>query len=111
MGAVTGYGEIILRLLREYAAIKPAVGDIEVELVCDVEGGHYELMQCGWIGMRRIHGSVIHIDVKDDKVWIQHDGTSDNVAQRLIAAGIPQDHIVLGFHAPYKRPLTAFATG
>jgi hypothetical protein len=110
MGAITNYAEIIKRLLRSYAEIKPSVGDIEVELIFDDERGHYELMQCGWIAMRRIHGSVIHIDIKDDKVWIQHDGTNEHIAQRLIAEGIPQDHIVLGFHAPYKRPLTAFAT-
>ncbi len=111
MGTVTDYVAIVKRLLQGYAAIKPSVGDVEVELICDDEHGHYELMQCGWIGLRRVHGSVIHIDIRDDKVWIQHDGTNEHIAQRLIAEGIPQDHIVLGFHAPYKRPLTAFATG
>ena len=111
MGAMTDYAEIIKRLLRGYAAIKPSVGEVEVELVFDDERRHYELMQCGWIGLRRVHGSVIHIDIRGDKVWIQHDGTNEQIAQRLIAEGIPQDHIVLGFHAPYKRPLTAFATG
>jgi len=111
MGAMTNEVDIIKRLLREYAAIKPSLGDIEVELVFDDERGHYELMQCGWIGMRRVHGSVVHIDVRGDKVWIQHDGTNDHVAQRLMAEGIPQQRIVLGFHAPYKRPLTDFAVG
>lgn len=111
MDAVTRYPEIIKRLLSEYAAIKPAVGEVEVELVFDDERQHYELMQCGWIGLKRIHGSVVHIDIKGDKVWIQHDGTNDRVAERLVADGIPRDHIVLGFHAPYKRPLTPFATG
>ena len=111
MGAMTNEVDIIKRLLREYAAIKPSLGDIEVELVFDDERGHYELMQCGWIGMRRVHGSVVHIDVRGDKGWIQHDGTNDHVAQRLMAEGIPQQRIVLGFHAPYKRPLTDFAVG
>jgi len=111
MGTVTDYVAIVKRLLHGYAAIKPSVGDVEVELISDDEHGHYELMQCGWIGLRRVHGSVIHIDIRDDKVWIQHDGTNEHIAQRLIEEGIPQDPIVLGFHAPYKRPLTAFATG
>jgi hypothetical protein len=111
MGALMDYAEIVKRILRGYAGIKPSVGEVEVELICDDEGGHYELMQCGWIGPRRIHGSVIHIDIRGDKVWIQHDGTNEHIAQRLMDQGIPQDHIVLGFHAPYQRPLTAFATG
>lgn len=111
MGAMMDYVAIIKRMLSGYADIKPAVGDIDVEMICDDERGHYELMQCGWIGMRRIHGSVIHIDIKGDKVWIQHDGTNERIADRLVAEGIPKDHIVLGFHAPYKRPLTDFAVG
>jgi hypothetical protein len=111
MVAVKDYAEVVKRLLREYAAIKPSVGEIDVELICDDAGGHYELMQCGWIGMRRIHGSVVHIDIRGDKVWIQHDGTNDRIADRLVEAGVPQDHIVLGFHAPYKRGLTDYATG
>lgn len=111
MGAMTNDVEIIKSLLREYAGHKPSVGDIDVELVFDDERGHYELVQCGWIDLKRVHGSVVHIDVRGDKVWIQHDGTSDRVAQRLVDAGIPRERIVLGFHAPYKRPLTDFAVG
>jgi len=111
MDAVKGYAGIVKDLLRGYSKIKPSVGEVETELVCDDEGGHYELMQCGWIGLRRVHGSVIHIDIRDGKVWIQHDGTNEHIAERLVERGIPRDHIVLGFHAPYKRPLTAFATG
>jgi hypothetical protein len=111
MAAVTEYTGIIKRLLSGYAEVKPSVGEIEVELIFDDERRHYELMQSGWIGLHRVHGSVIHIDLRDDKVWIQHDGTREHVAERLMEAGIPQDHIVLGFHAPYKRPLTPFATG
>ncbi len=102
---------IIKRILEGFASVKPAVGDVEVELVCDDERGHYELMQCGWMGMRRVHGSVIHIDLRGDKVWIQHDGTNAHVAEQLVEAGIPRERIVLGFHAPYKRGLTSFAVG
>jgi hypothetical protein len=111
MVAVTDYAQIIKRMLSGYAQIKPSVGEIDVELVFDDERRHYELMQCGWIGLHRVHGSVIHIDLRGDKVWIQHDGTNERIAQRLIDEGIPADHIVLGFHAPYKRPHTPFATG
>jgi hypothetical protein len=111
MVPVTEYPDVVKRLLRGYADIKPSVGEIDVELVFDDERRHYELMQCGWIGLHRVHGSVIHVDVRGDKVWIQHDGTNERIAERLMEQGIPQDHIVLGFHAPYKRPLTPFATG
>jgi hypothetical protein len=111
MVAISEYPEIIKRVLRPYASIKPSVGDVDVEFICDDAQGHYELMQCGWIDQRRVHGSVIHIDVRDDKVWIQHDGTNARIAEQLMEAGIPQRQIVLGFHSPRKRLLTEFATG
>jgi XisI protein len=35
--------------------------------------------------------------------------TEDGIAEELIAAGIPKQHIVLGFHEPEIRPHTGFA--
>ena len=53
---------------------------------------------------------MLHVDVKGGKVWIQHDGTEEGIADALVDAGIPKDHIVLAFHPLYKRPYTGFAT-
>ena len=58
-----------------------------------------------------MHGCVVHIDIKDGKVWLQYDGTSQPVADELIAAGVPQEDIVLAFHPAEVRPLTGFAVG
>jgi hypothetical protein len=52
---------------------------------------------------------VLHIDIIDGKIWIQHDGTTDGAAETLVAAGVPQEAIVLGFQPPERRKLTAFA--
>lgn len=43
------------------------------------------------------------------KLWIQHDGTEDGIANRLVELGVPKSDIVLAFHPPYKRPYTDFA--
>jgi XisI protein len=59
-------------------------------------------MHVGWDGVRRVHGCVVHIDIIDAKVWIQYDGTSSPVADALLAAGIPREAIVLGFHPPER---------
>ena len=53
----------------------------------------------------------INVDIKDKKIWIQRDGTEIGIANELIAAGVPKEDIVLGFHAPYKREFTDFAVG
>lgn len=105
------YREIVARVIRDYAAFKPSHGNIVTEAIIDAERDHYEVMHVGWDGPRRVHGSVVHIDIVDDKIWIQHDGTSRPVAEELVAAGIPRDHIVLGFHPPGVRRYTDYASG
>jgi hypothetical protein len=58
-----------------------------------------------------VHGSVIHIDLRGEKVWIQHDGTEAGVALELEAAGIPREQIVLAFQHPSRRKHTPYALG
>jgi hypothetical protein len=109
MDRLTEYRAIIKKILTEYAQFKPAHGEIETEVVFDEERDHYELVYIGWEGVKRIHGSVIHVDIRDGKVWIQHDGTESGIAEELVEAGIPRDQIVLGFHPPEIRRHTQFA--
>ena len=105
------YRLIVRKVIEEYAGYKPSHGQIESEAVVDCEHDHYEVMHVGWDGERRVHGCVIHIDIRGGKVWIQYDGTSRPVAEELLAAGIPREDIVLGFHPANLRRHTAFALG
>jgi XisI protein len=111
MDTLERYREIVRDVIREYASYKPSNGEIETEAIVDPEKDHYEVMHVGWDGPRRVHGSVIHIDIIGDKIWIQYDGTNRPVAEELVAAGIPREAIVLAFHPPFVRPHTGFATG
>ena len=111
MDRVERYREIVRQLVEEYARHVPSHGHIEAEAVVDREHDHYEVMHVGWDGHRRIHGSVVHIDIIGGKVWLQYDGTSRPVADELIEAGIPREDIVLAFHPAKVRPLTGFAVG
>lgn len=103
------YRRIIKRVISEYAAFDPSTHAVEAETVFDDERGHYELVYLGWENRRRVHGTVLHVDIRDGKIWIQHDGTQDGIADELLAAGVPHEHIVLGFHHPDKRKHTPFA--
>lgn len=111
MDKLDRYRQIVRELIEEYGRYKPSHGQIDTEVIVDPVKDHYELMHVGWDGVRRVHGSVVHIDIVDGKVWIQYDGTSRPVADELVAAGIPRDDIVLGFHPADVRPLTDFAVG
>ena len=99
------------RVFDDYASARPSHGEIESEVVVDEQKNHFELMHVGWDGARRVHGCVLHADLKDGKVWIQYDGTSEPLAEELHSAGIPKEDIVLAFHPRELRQHTAYAVG
>ena len=109
MEPVTEYRRIIRDLIGRYAKFAPAVGDVQIETIFDESNDHYELIYAGWHRQYRIHGSVLHIDIRGGKVWIQHDGTEDGVAEELVKAGIPRERIVLAFKPPEVRKYTDYA--
>ncbi|MCG8352010.1 MAG: XisI protein [Chloroflexales bacterium] len=111
MAKLDGYRHYIQQILEEYCQYQPAYGDVEMELIIDTERDHYQLMSVGWHNQRRIHGVLIHIDIRHGQIWIQHDGTEGGIANELVKLGVPKEDIVLAFHAPYKRPYTGFGTG
>ena len=77
--------------------------------ISDDQQENYILLDVGWEGKKHIHDCIIHVEMKDDKIWIHCDGTEDGVATELMEAGIPKEHIVLAFHHPKERPYTGFA--
>jgi hypothetical protein len=85
--------------------------DIETQIITDEKHDHYQLVHVGWCNNRRTYGCVLHIDIKNDKIWIQHDGTEIGMANEFVILGVPKEDIVLAFHAPYKRQYTEFAIG
>ncbi len=102
------HSQLIQDILREHS-INDLKNGTEVQLIFDQERHHYQVLNIGWKDQKRIYGVIIHVDLKDDKFWIQRDGTEIGIANQLIAAGVPKQNIVLGFHAPYKRSFTEFA--
>lgn len=53
----------------------------------------------------------MHLDIRENKIWIQYDGTEDGIANRLVEYGVPHEDSVLAFYPAYKRPYTSFAAG
>lgn len=106
MDRVAEYKEIVRRVMDEYADYMPEEEGMELERIYDDLKGHYELLYFGWRRHEQTHGIILHLDVRGEKVWIWQDGTEHGIALDLLDAGIPKAHIVLAFHAPYKRPYT-----
>jgi hypothetical protein len=109
MDNLTQYRQIIKDILNRYAAVPFSYGEIQQQVFIDKEENNFFLFNIGWQNKKRIHGCVVHVEIIDDKVWIQQDGIEDGIANDLLAAGIPKDKIVLAFHPPSIRPYTEFA--
>jgi len=109
MDAMIVWRDIIERVLNEYTAIPYAHGDIECEAVFDRQRDRYMLVSIGWNGDRRVHYTLVHVELRGGRVWIQYDGTETGIAVELVSAGIAKDQIVLGFREPAVRPYTGYA--
>ncbi|MDJ0727854.1 MAG: XisI protein [Prochloraceae cyanobacterium] len=100
---VQAYRETIQTLLEEYAEIVYLNGQISNQLIIDATENNYLVMSNGWDEQERVYHCLISIEIKGDKIWIQHDRTEDGIASELVAAGIPKTQIVLGFLPPERR--------
>ena len=105
------YRRYVQQVLEEYAQYKPSVGEIELQPIFDTERDHYQLVTVGWVRRQRQHGILVHIDVKNDQIWIQYDGTERGLANDFVALGVPKEDIVLAFHPPHKWRYTGFGEG
>lgn len=112
MDKLTVYRQIIVRLLENYAIERKTQYETEMEdeLILDTQRDHYILMAVGWDGLERIYYPIFHIDIRNDKIWVQEDATDYDIVGELEANGVEKHDIVLAFHAPYKRPHTGYAT-
>lgn len=109
MNTIEFYRSVIQSLLSAYAAIPIAHGSIECYTVFDTKQDHYHVMNVGWDGHRRVYGCVLHLDIKNGKIWIQQNMTEMRIAQELIDLGVAKENIVLGFQAPEMREYTGYA--
>ena len=112
--AVEQYRQFIRHLLSERAnrsSMQRNAQEYEVQTIFDSERDHYQLLYVGWRGDKRDFGCILHLDIKQGKIWIQHDGTEEGIANRLVEMGVPKQDIILAFHEPYVRQFTGFGTG
>jgi hypothetical protein len=109
MGKVEHYRQIVQDLLISYSEINFGNPELISELILDTVRDRYQVMHIGWLDEQRIYGCSLHLDIVNEKIWIQHDGTEGGIANELIDCGIPKTDIVLAFHSPFKRQFTEFA--
>jgi hypothetical protein len=110
MDRLASYSALLRDSICEIVADIPPQEGIRTEYVIDEARGHFEIIEAGWDGPRRVHGILLHCDLRDGKIHVEHDGTGLGIADILVSRGVPQADIVLGFHPPAYREFTPFAT-
>jgi hypothetical protein len=109
MECLNDYRNIIKTFLEELIFESSNVPNFETQLICDRDRDHYQLVSLGWQGHRRFYSVLIHLDIKDGKVWIQRNDTDRLIAQELMALGIPRADIILGLQPAYARADTGYS--
>lgn len=103
------YREAVREVIRRHSGFKPAVEGLEMYPVHDSDGDHYQIVRTGWASDHWYYGVILHFDIKNGKVWIQHNGTEHDVAAELVELGVPPEDIVLAFHSPVMREFGDYA--
>jgi len=109
MDKLENYRNIVEKIINDYAEIPYAYGEIESRTMFDRSQDSYMLYSVGWNNRGRVHGIIIHVDIINGKIYIQHDGTEEGIATDLEREGVPKSDIVLAFHAPELRKYTEYA--
>ena len=74
------YQQIVQQLLMGYAESKPAYGEIEVETIFDTQRNHYQIVHLGWQHKRWVHHCIMHLDIRNEKIWIFYNSTEHDIA-------------------------------
>lgn len=110
MDQIKSYREIIESVFQKYAQLfNQQPEGVDVLAVFDENIDTYAIINVGWDGSERTNATTVLMRIIDDKIWVEADWTMYNFVDELLDAGVPQEDIVLAFHAPKMRQYTEFA--
>ena len=110
MDKMVKYRQLIKDLLINYASPNTDNNkDLEEQLIFDAERDHYQLLSVGWQNQKRIYFILLHLDIKNNKIWLQENSTDYDIVEDLIRSGVPNSDVVIGFLPADVRKLTEFA--
>ena len=97
------------KILEYYADLPYRYGEVKNHLIVSQDRNHFLLVHEGWENHRHVHGTLVHAEFRNDKIWIHYDGVEDGITDDLVAAGVPKQNIVLAFHPPKVREYSGYA--
>jgi len=71
MDKLNHYRSIIQKILEEYQKLGSGNSNIEPTILLDPIRDQYLLLKMGWYQDNRIKRNIIHLRLKDQKIWIE----------------------------------------
>ena len=106
------YCQLIQQSLEGRAKLRSKDDPVESQTIFARQSDPYLLINVGWKNSNtRIYGCVLHVDIRNGKIWVQHDGTENAIADQLVTLGVTKQDIILAYHALYVRQYTEYALG
>ena len=101
----------VSEVLGEYATYLQGsnLPKVDYEILIDEKRNKFQLLALGWDKSSRIFNIIFHVDIINDKIWIQEDNTLDGLANLLLEKGLSKQDIVLAYYPDYHRKYTEFA--
>lgn len=110
MDAIKSYQQAILEILVPLDGQKIVNPGLEKQLIADTERNRFQVIVQGWEnGEKFVNSTLLHLEIKGDKIWIQQNWTELQIAQELVKRGVPATQIVLGFLPEYMREDSEYA--
>ncbi|MFN8346390.1 MAG: XisI protein [Spirosomataceae bacterium] len=98
------YQTILSELVEDFAQTPFAVQpNLENQAITDTVHNHFQVVTLGWENSKFVFDTVLHFDIKDEKIWIQQNWTDILIDEELIRRGVNKEDIILGFLPPYAR--------
>ena len=111
MDKIEHYRSLVRSILTEYDRLfaRGCPDGVEMLLAFDRDRDQYLWFQVGWTPEERVRGISVHIQIKNNKIYIEEDWTEEGIATELLREGVPKEDIVLAFHSPETRKFMDFA--
>jgi len=110
MDKAINFATIINETIHNYVKERPITDqDVSYKLIADAAEQQFQLVLMGWSNNTRIYHVLFHVEIINDKIWIQEDNTEESLALMLVERGVSKKDIVLGYFSEYHRQHTEYA--
>lgn len=104
MDRISKYRATIVNAIMAYPYRYPSPNpNVETLFYQDDKHDRFLLYVTGWNGQKAISNVLLAVRIKAGKIWIDEDATEEGLANALLAAGVPEEAIVLAFQHPSLR--------